>query len=176
MHAAGIYGGECCSDYVVSSYTPTLSALVDTRTNAFPRRTSAVQVLLAAEPGVPYLSNVYAEIEAVADVLKSKGLSYKTLIDAGLEDVRRALPGSHVVHLSCHGQQDLSSPLESGFLLHGGRLTISKLIELQLQNVFFAFLGACETAKGDVSQPDQTVHLAATMLFAGFSSIVGTMW
>jgi CHAT domain-containing protein len=37
-------------------------------------------------------------------------------------------------------------------------------------------MSACETAKGDQKQPDQVVHLAAAMLFAGFQSVVGTMW
>jgi CHAT domain-containing protein len=40
----------------------------------------------------------------------------------------------------------------------------------------FAFLSACETAKGDRSQPDQAVHLAASLLFCGFRSVIATMW
>jgi CHAT domain-containing protein len=49
-------------------------------------------------------------------------------------------------------------------------------MELDLSKAFLAFLSACETARGDEGQPDQTVHLAATMLFAGFRSVVATMW
>jgi CHAT domain-containing protein len=55
-------------------------------------------------------------------------------------------------------------------------LTVSSLMSLSLPNAFLAILSACETAKGDVSQPDQAVHLAATMLYIGFKSVVGTMW
>jgi hypothetical protein len=55
-------------------------------------------------------------------------------------------------------------------------LTISKLMELKLDRPWFAFLSACETAKGDAEQPDQVMHLAAAMLFAGFKSVVATMW
>jgi CHAT domain-containing protein len=55
-------------------------------------------------------------------------------------------------------------------------LTVSMLMELNLPNAFFAFLSACETAKGDSAQPDQVIHLAATMLYVGYRSIVGTMW
>jgi hypothetical protein len=55
-------------------------------------------------------------------------------------------------------------------------LTISKLMELKLDRPWFSFLSACETAKGDAEQPDQVMHLAAAMLFAGFKSVVATMW
>lgn len=49
-------------------------------------------------------------------------------------------------------------------------------MELKLTNAVLAYLGACETAKGDKYQPDQAVHLAASMLFCGFRSVVATMW
>ncbi|KAJ7431489.1 hypothetical protein FB451DRAFT_421107 [Mycena latifolia] len=39
-----------------------------------------------------------------------------------------------------------------------------------------AFLGACETAKGDRIVPDESMHLTATLLFAGFRGVVATMW
>jgi CHAT domain-containing protein len=39
-----------------------------------------------------------------------------------------------------------------------------------------AFLSACRTAQGDANAPDQAVHLAASMLFCGFWSVIGTMW
>jgi CHAT domain-containing protein len=55
-------------------------------------------------------------------------------------------------------------------------LTVSDIMALRLPNVLLAFLSACETAKGDEKQPDQAVHLAAAMLFAGIKSVVGTMW
>lgn len=55
-------------------------------------------------------------------------------------------------------------------------LTVANLMALRLSDAFLAFLSACETAKGDSKQPDQAIHLAATMLFAGFKSVIGTMW
>jgi CHAT domain-containing protein len=39
-----------------------------------------------------------------------------------------------------------------------------------------AFLSACETAKGDEGTPDEAMHLAAAVLFAGFRGVVATMW
>jgi CHAT domain-containing protein len=60
--------------------------------------------------------------------------------------------------------------------LSNGTLTVSKLMGLDLNQAWFAYLSACETAKGDAKQPDQGVHLATAMLFAGFKSVVATMW
>jgi len=40
----------------------------------------------------------------------------------------------------------------------------------------FAFLSACETAVGAFSTPDEAIHLAAGLQFAGVGSVVGTMW
>lgn len=53
---------------------------------------------------------------------------------------------------------------------------VSELMNFDLKNALFAYLSACETAKGDSERPDQAVHLAAAMLFVGFRSIVATMW
>jgi CHAT domain-containing protein len=49
-------------------------------------------------------------------------------------------------------------------------------MRLRLPHAVLAFLSACQTAQGSEKQPDQAVHLAASMLFCGFRSVVGTMW
>jgi CHAT domain-containing protein len=59
------------------------------------------------------------------------------------------LPETSILHLACHGIQNAENPLDSGFLLRDGILTISRLMEKPLTNAFLAFLSACETAKGD---------------------------
>ena len=61
-------------------------------------------------------------------------------------------------------------------MLSDGKLSVSQLMHTTIPEAGFAFLSACETAKGDGRQPDQAVHLAAAMMFVGFKSIVGTMW
>jgi CHAT domain-containing protein len=80
-----------------------------------------------------------------------------------------------VLHLACHGVQ-APNPLQSAFLLSDGRLTIEYPIRLRMPHAVLAFLSACQTAKGSEVQPDQAIHLAASMLFCGFKSVVGTMW
>jgi CHAT domain-containing protein len=95
---------------------------------------------------------------------------------ATLANTTDSLESSHFAHIACHGIQHPTDALSSGFCLQDDNLTVSHLMELDLENAFFAFLSACETAKGDAKQPDQTVHLAAAMLFVGFRSVVATMW
>jgi CHAT domain-containing protein len=53
---------------------------------------------------------------------------------------------------------------------------VSDLVKLGLKHAHLVFLSACETTKGDCEQPDQAAHLAATMLFVCFNSVVSTMW
>ena len=40
-----------------------------------------------------------------------------------------------------------------------------------------AFLSACDTAAGDTDgTPDEVIHLASTLQFIGFKSVIGMLW
>jgi CHAT domain-containing protein len=82
---------------------------------------------------------------------------------------------AHILYLACHGLQ-ADSPLDSAFLLSDGRLSGQDMMAVHLPHAVMAFLSACQTARGSEDQPDQAVHLAASMVFCGFRSVVGTMW
>jgi CHAT domain-containing protein len=189
IHAAGVYSQgslECCSDYVVSSYTPTLSALRRARIDLVPMTRQPLVLLAAAasssstSPGLSPLGNVRSEIGHVVRLARATG--YVEVLECGdtsaakVHEVTAVLPRAHIVHLACHGVQDQHDPLSSGFCLGDGKLTVSELMDIKLDHAFLAFLSACETAKGDKEQPDQVIHLAAAMLFCGFRSVVATMW
>jgi tetratricopeptide (TPR) repeat protein len=189
IHAAGIYTGPlasqaCCSDFVVSSYTPTISALLRAQKSATPIRSEDVSMLLVGEDCATNLSmgrlwNVRKELACVESIATTKqfGHTVEAIPSAAtVERVTEHIKPAHFVHLACHGIQDPTKALESGFYLRDGMLTISKLMNLRLDQPWFAYLSACETAKGDAEQPDQVMHLAAAMLFAGFKSVVATMW
>jgi CHAT domain-containing protein len=183
LHAAGIYdaaGQECCSDYVVSSYTPTLSALARARTGFIPLHRQNTHLLAVAEPDAPEKPRLYQvkkELESLSTVIETNsGLEVECLISPNVEAVIGRLPEANIIHLACHGIQNWQDALDSGFCLHDGDLKITQLMRMDLNNGFLAYLSACETAKGDRVQPDQTIHLAAAMLFAGFRSVIATMW
>jgi CHAT domain-containing protein len=189
LHAAGIYSGpqanrECCSDYVVSSYTPTVSALLRAQAQAPSVRSTDVNMLLAGEdsaknPALSKLWNVRTELTRVESIATTKHFGHTVEMiakDATVERVTERIKTASFVHLACHGLQHRTNALKSGFYLSDDQLTISKLMELQLDRPWFAYLSACETAKGDAEQPDQVMHLAAAMLFAGLKHVVATMW
>jgi CHAT domain-containing protein len=148
--------------------------------------TSASKALLIAAPEVPGLESLPTTVEEIAQI--SRLLPNNSVLPVRDDEVRgpqhgadlvmvtARLPEATVVHLACHGLQDSANPLESGFCLSDGRLTIRALMSFELPEALFAFCSACETAKGDSQQPDQTVHLAAAMLFVGFRSLVATLW
>jgi CHAT domain-containing protein len=183
LHAAGIYEGDrrvCAADCIVSSYIPSLSALLKSWEDFTPVPRREVQALLFCEPGAPglsYIPKVKDEVEAVAKIFTSVSASVANDVHAPslVESVLTQAPSSHILHLACHGHQH-EDPLKSCFALRDGRLTISALMDLNLSMAVLAYLSACETAKGDKKQPDQAVHLAASMLFCGFRSVIATMW
>ncbi|TDL23350.1 hypothetical protein BD410DRAFT_858815 [Rickenella mellea] len=49
-------------------------------------------------------------------------------------------------------------------------------IQKHIPHAEFAFLSACQTAKGDGRRPEEAIHLAAGMLVAGYKGVIGTMW
>jgi CHAT domain-containing protein len=127
------------------------------------------------------LPSVETEITLVAKIAEGVNVHFNSLSQAGAtnKEMAEALKSAHIVHIACHGIQDPIDPLQSAFHFSDDRrLTVSDLMGLGLEwrHAFLAFLSACETAKGDHEQPSQAIHLAAAMLFAGFRSVVGTMW
>lgn len=84
-------------------------------------------------------------------------------------------PRANVLHLACHGYAQLASPLHSGLLLAGGRITLGRLMELQLQ-VRLAILSACETALPGTELPDEVVALPTGLLQAGVAGVVASQW
>ncbi|EIN05305.1 hypothetical protein PUNSTDRAFT_137988 [Punctularia strigosozonata HHB-11173 SS5] len=189
IHAAGA-GGEWCSDYVVSSYIPTIGSLLAARNAYSPILKEDVHALVAATPrsSMPQWSdliNTREEARAIRAVLSSGAIielppADDACIEGGngitAETLLKLLPQTNILHLACHGHQDLENPLQSGFILRDEKLTIERLMPVPLPRAFMAFLSACETAKGDFNQPDQVVHLAAAMFFAGFKSVIATLW
>jgi CHAT domain-containing protein len=179
LHAAGIYTGNnqvCCSDYFVASYTPSVGALLHAQQSFRPVRRSSETETLVVAVEQPCQGAALPEAIKEATVVREHVSPSKTFQVSTTDGVLEHLQTASILHLACHGTQNLSDALQSGFHLEDGMLTISKLTELELPRAFLAVLSACETARGDVAQPDQAIHLAGAMLFAGFKSVVATMW
>ena len=184
VHAAGIYaedGSDCVADYVISSYTPTLSALLDPPTQPAASFKFTAVVEREAPNCIP-LPGTEEELAIIMDRIPNEWLT--TLVSPTGSEVVDNLQGSSIIHLACHGIQDSNNPLDSGLMLSDGCLNVSQIMhksdhKITGERMSLAFLSACETAKGDSKTPDEAIHLAATLLFqlfAGFRGVVATMW
>jgi CHAT domain-containing protein len=94
-----------------------------------------------------------------------------------VKDALAALPDASILHMACHGHQDLHAPMNSGFDLADGRLTLEQLMRVHSsQRAQLAYLSTCESAAHDRERTEEGLNLAATMLHAGFKSVIATMW
>jgi CHAT domain-containing protein len=186
LHAAGVYDRpdpDHAGNYLVSSYTPTLTALHRLLTGTSDQgdsKTNFTNIFLVSEPDItnhPPLPNAQVEVDVVRNLLPPGCITNDP--EHGIILVDQALSGAkaaHVLHLACHGFQDQENPLNSGFELHDGRLSFSQLMRLSTPHAQLAYLSACESAGMDESRPDEGLNLVGAMIFVGFKSVIGTMW
>ncbi|KAF8983839.1 CHAT domain-containing protein [Cyathus striatus] len=179
IHAAGVYQGpdkqENLFEYAISSYTSTLSNLLSS-VSSIPLENA--QILLAGmekASGYPVLPNVIQEIQHIQKTVVAA--QTKTLMDsqATCINLLENMANAHLVHLACHGIAS-PDPLDSAIILHDGHLKIDKLIRVPFKNAKLVFLSACQTAKVNPLEADESIHIAAAMLTAGFKSVVATLW
>ncbi|KAG8877655.1 hypothetical protein FRB97_003209 [Tulasnella sp. 331] len=182
LHAAGSYmpGDKNLPDLFVSSYAPSMSTLLRARTGYQPNSMlSGPRWLVVAQPaaeGEPVLSHVGLEVDTIrrirmdAKVVEGEDCTRDAVLDS--------LKNTAWVHFACHGHQNVTDPFQSRFslLTSNAPLTVLDILKTGLPQAELAVLSACHSAAGDRSTPDESIHLAAGLLFAGFRSVVGTMW
>lgn len=179
IHAAGLFDsqevGDKVSDYVVSSYTPTLTAIID---QSQPIRQDTFRILAISSQGNnnPPIPQVEYEVELIRKIAGDLKVDELTRENATVNRVLEEMRGSSWCHFACHGQQNTSNPMKSGFHLHDRVLELSEIVKAYVPNAEFAFLSACQTATGDDKLAEESVHLAAAMLIAGYRGVIATMW
>jgi CHAT domain-containing protein len=135
-------------------------------------------VALPVTPGLGELPQAELEVEQVARFVPGA-----TVLIAGLATRARLLadlPGHCFLHFAGHSMQD-PSDLASGVLYtydhqDTGPTTLSDLARLRLTDARLAFLSACEAALGAFDVPDEAIHLAGSLLLAGFTHVIATQW
>ncbi|KAG2129050.1 TPR-like protein [Suillus bovinus] len=183
LHAAGEYRpkGKSLSQQYISSYTPSLTALIKAR-RSHDRSLSVPFVAIGQDfpAGASFtLDAVEPELELVRGLLPpppTVSFSKVTSVDATRSRVMCALRENTWLHLACHGTQKVDEPFKSAFLMRDLPLSLLDITQMDLSRHEFAFLSACETAVGVFTTPDEVIHLAAGLQFAGVNSVVGTMW
>jgi CHAT domain-containing protein len=178
IHAAGYYdiesSNECASDYFISSYTPTIGALLVPDPPApLTRKFKMTVVIQPTElpATITELTNIKRHVSE--DALFTFGFPD---MPAKIEQVASSLSNASIVHFACHGTQDQFKPLNSGLKLDDGLLQVSRIMKETISNGSLAFLCACETGKGDENLPDEAISLGASLLFSGFRRVIATMW
>lgn len=141
---------------------------------AVPKPFKWAQLPFAVEE-VKHIRNVVLE-QQIMSIPSNACLDSGESGSASFKDVLNNLPGATIMHLACHGHHDPANALDSGFVMRDKMLKVTELMRLNLPHSFLAFLSACETAKSSEAQPDEAINLAATMLFVGFKSVIGTLW
>lgn len=183
LHAAGLYDGSSnnAMDKVISSYAPTIKALMYSRERqAKILNVEGQNVLLVGMPETPEhdsLSSVTEELQMIKSLIPSNVA--QTLLRPTRKDVLEELKAAEIVHLACHGIS-MSDPSKSMLLLEDWRtspLTVLDITSANLQKSRFAYLSACNTASiEDHDLLDESINLVSAMQLAGFPSVVGTLW
>ncbi|KAG8710863.1 hypothetical protein FRC11_004036, partial [Ceratobasidium sp. 423] len=179
LHAAGDYDKpqSRAFDYVISSYTPSLTALLSSTPSALTRDSRVLAIGQPNTPGQGSLPGTTRDLAFVKVHTQNKA-EYSQLLDdqATVAAVLDAMETHDWVHLACHAHQNVEDPTKSGFFLHDDTLDLASINRRSFKNKGLAFLAACQTAKGDENLPDEAVHLASAMLVAGYTSVIATMW
>ncbi|QRW23791.1 CHAT domain protein [Rhizoctonia solani] len=179
LHAAGLYDTPASkmSDFAISSYTPTIGSLLSKHETYFPNQLRVLVIGQENTPGHTQLLGTREELITLSS-FKESFCAFKKIeeSEATKSAVLAALEEYNCVHFACHACQATSQFDQSGFALHDGRLTLSEITAKTVAGRKFAFLSACQTAKGDKMLADEAVHLTSGLLVAGYSNVIGTMW
>ena len=183
LHVAAPYrnGQESVSDLYVSSYTTTLTALIRARRpgvlKSEPEKKCFIAIGQEKAPGLNKLYSIRTELANIEQHVKGVAtFTYVSGKSCRVSIVADKLSENEWVHFACHGITSKEEPFESAFALRDGMFTIQRIIQCNLENPEFAYLSACHTTVGDQENLDEVIHLASAMQFAGFRSVVGTMW
>ncbi|PPQ82282.1 hypothetical protein CVT25_008432 [Psilocybe cyanescens] len=179
IHAAGCYNIDlvaidCAPDYFISSYTPTIGALLAEPSAPTAQTKFQMMAVIQSQD----LGSTNEELKKIRQYVSRDALIALGIPEspARVEDVASRLSDVSMVHFACHGMQDVSKPLDSGLKLDDGLLRISRIMKEKMPKGSLAFLCVCETAMGDQHLPDEAMSLAACLIFSGFRRVVATMW
>ncbi|KAH7320470.1 CHAT domain-containing protein [Rhizoctonia solani] len=178
LHAAGCYDRPRCavSDFIVSSYTPTLSVLL----SASPALSIPHSRLLVDgqyfTPSFSPLPGTRNKLAAIDKHAKGRIITFlKDSFDARLVPVPQEMESSDWIHFACHSIGRPTDPTESCFYLQNKSLSLKEILHKSFRGKGLAFLSGCNmVAEDDLA--NEAVPLASGMLMAGYQSMIASMW
>jgi tetratricopeptide (TPR) repeat protein len=193
LHAAGPWNRSTkvidVSHLFASSYVTSLSSLLQSQRKSKQVEMNRLKLLAVSQPntsGLSPLPQSIVEVKKLVDAAHSAAVNsggnaepdilHLNGADAITTRVLGALDAFSWVHFACHGSQHPTLGMKSAFALHDGQLELSVIASKNLPSAQFAFLSACHAAAGLKDLPGEAIHLAAGLQFAGFPSVIATMW
>jgi len=169
LHAAG-----SALQRVVSSYTPTLRALM----HAQPITSHVVRSLVVGvteADGYPELPGAADEAALISAILPGVG---KPLINKGASRaaVLAGLVDSQWAHFACHAVTDGTDPAANALILADQELFVRDLLAAPNKARYLAYLSACATVLNQGRLADEAIHVASAVLLAGFQHVLGALW
>jgi CHAT domain len=186
LHAAGHHNDReaCVPDRVVSSYTPTMTALIRARARPAPiHRPRLLAVGMPETPGHTPLPGVTVELDRIHTQIPITTRLQQPQTQVTIQAVLAALPEHEWVHFACHAgpaaapSSDIApDPSQSAIRLQDGQLTVQRIAECNLPAADLAYLSACQTAFGGTQLLDEAIHLAAALQLIGYRHVIATLW
>jgi hypothetical protein len=151
------------SDLYISSYTPTLSALLASRE-------PATQPSDPSPPGAWPGAQVIRDLDLQATSLARGNATLATILD-GIQRHR-------FMYIAYDGELKTGRPFEASIRFpNGEHLTLLDFVRSQHPAGEFALLPGSHTAElTEGSIPDEALHLSAAVQYSGFRSVIGTLW
>ncbi|CAH0055074.1 unnamed protein product [Clonostachys solani] len=181
IHAAGFHcdgSKNTAMDRVISSYSPSVKALIDglKRQNPTYQGRSQRKAVLIGSNQLPYAPKEIDEVEMICQAMKLEVVRPQ----ARQEDILSALDDCAVFHFAGHGMSDGSDPSKSSLVLRNNEmLTVASLLKSNLRRraPFLAYLSACGTGQTKQFRLfDEGIHLIGAYQISGFQNVVGTLW
>lgn len=188
FHASGLHkqlDGQTVMDRAVSSYSPSIKALIQGRRRR-PAQTTfitppkALMVAIDHTPGqlpLPYASQEVASLRRLCDTMSLAVIEP----EGDRDEILKHLKDTQIFHFAGHGYTHTVDPAQSHLCLNeaDAPLTVADLFDINLhqQSPFLAYLSACGTGQiKDEKFADESIHLISACQLAGFRNVIGTMW
>lgn len=185
LHASGRHrerSGKAVMDRVISSYSPSLRALVHGRRQRVVTAGPAEALLIDAEHtgNHPHLPQARAEIKVVSKICESMAIR-PVSVGQSKQDMLSCLRNCKIFHFAGHGYTNGDDPSKSHLCLSdtSDPLTVGDILKLNLHEAspFLAYLSACSTGRvQDDKFIDESIHLISAFQLAGFRHVIGTLW
>ncbi|KAG5760795.1 hypothetical protein H9Q72_011093 [Fusarium xylarioides] len=185
LHASGRHrdrSGKTVMDRVLSSYSPSLKALIHGRRQReiATGPSHALMIDVKHTNGHPRLPQARAEIKVVGEICESMSIRP---VSGGQskQDMLSFLRNCKIFHFAGHGYTNGDDPSKSHLCLSdtSDPLTVGDILKLNLHEKFpfLAYLSACSTGRvQDDKFIDESIHLISAFQLAGFRHVIGTLW